>query len=318
MKTHTFRAMGSRILIAMDTDDPVLSEASLDAVRWFDEWEQHFSRFRLTSELSELNRNSGQRWQVSATFWQVIKLALEVEKKTGGLVTPSTLNALEEAGYTVSFEDLAGNIESILRQPLQPSGDIRDIEMDESTYTLRLPSGMRLDLGGIVKGWAAQQTMIRLRQIAPVLVDAGGDIAISGPMRDGSSWPIGVANPFEAEQNLNLIMVSKGGVATSGRDYRRWIKNGQWQHHIIDPRVDRSAETDVVSATVIAEDVIEAEAYAKMVLILGSNEAIKKLSQEIEVAYFLVLEDGTQRSNENFNEYLWNEKWPNLQSKLLA
>ena len=316
MQTHTFRAMGSQILIAMDTDQSILAEAALEAVRWFDEWEESFSRFRLTSELSELNRNSGQYWQVSATFWQVLKLALETEKKTDGLVSPAVLNALEEAGYSVSFEELADNMDAYLRQPVVTDENVSDIEMDEFKRTVKLPAGMRLDLGGVVKGWAAQQTMIKLREVAPVLVDAGGDIAISGPLTDGSPWPIGVANPYKSGETLDLIMLSSGGVATSGRDYRRWKKADQWQHHIIDPRINRPAETDLISATVIAKDVIEAEAKAKMAMILGGDEATLKFDQDPAASYMLVLEDGTIRTNQQFNFYRWNEKWPTLQNKL--
>ncbi len=74
-------------------------------------------------------------------------------------------------------------------------------------------------------------------------------------------------------------MLSGGGVATSGRDYRRWRKDDIWQHHIIDPRTSSSAETDIVTATVISENVMKAEAISKASLILGSQKAIPWLNR---------------------------------------
>ena len=316
MHTYTFHAMGSKILIAMDTDAATLYQAGLEAASWFEEWEQHFSRFRLTSELSELNLHTGEFWQVSPIFWRVVKLALEVETKTDGLVTPAVLNALEEAGYTVSFEDMAQDIHSYLSHSFTSPSDLHDIEMNESNYSIRLPIGLRLDLGGVVKGWAAQQAMIKLRDAAPVLVDAGGDIAISGPLRDGSPWAIGVSDPIHEGQSLGLVMLKEQGIATSGRDYRRWLKGDQWQHHIIDPRVGHPAETDLMSATLIASDVMEAEAWAKTALILGSQAAVEKLTGIKSLAYLLVLEDGSTIESSQFGNYRWNIKWQTLQNNL--
>lgn len=309
--------MGSRILIAMDTESTDFVSMTGQATAWFEEWEQIFSRFRLTSELNEVNRTSGKWTQVSETFWAVLNISLKNKEMTHGLVTPEALNALERAGYSVSFEEMANHMESLLRQPiLQSEGG--EIELDDESRSIRLPQGRRIDLGGVVKGWAAWQTMLRLQKSAPVLVDAGGDIAISGFMNGNQPWPVGVTNPHDASQNLSLLMVSGGGLATSGRDYRKWQKEGRWQHHIIDPRIDKPAETDVLSATVFAKDLVTAEAYAKMGLILGSESARSELDTVEGLAYFLVLEDGTQISNYSFNEMVWNERWINQQKQISA
>lgn len=317
MKTSSFQAMGSRILLAMDTESDDFSTLSGKAITWFEEWEQVFSRFRLTSELNEVNRGSGHWMKVSEPFWTVLQISLENKKLTHGLVTPDALNALENAGYAVSFEELADHMESFLRQPISLSED-GEIELDEVNKAIRLPQGRRIDLGGVVKGWAAWQAMLRLQESAPVLVDAGGDIAISGSLTDGQLWPVSVLNPLDANQNLHLLMVGAGGLATSGRDYRKWQRDGRWQHHIIDPRIDKPAETDVLSATVFTKDLIAAEAYAKMALILGSESAKSELDSVEDLAYLLVLEDGTQLSNYSFNEMVWNERWINQRRQISA
>jgi FAD:protein FMN transferase len=318
MHTHTFRAMGSQILIAMDTDEKTTNDAGLEAASWFEEWEQTFSRFRLTSELSEVNQHTGQWIRVSSNFWRVLELALEVEKKTDGLVTPTRLNALEEAGYSVSFENIAQNMDAYLGRTYVNSESLESLEKNAADGSIRMPLGMRLDLGGIVKGWAAQQAMIRLREAGPVLVDAGGDIAISGPMQNGLPWAVGVDDPFQAGQSLGVMMLANCGIATSGKDYHRWLKANQWQHHIIDPRTDKPAESDVFTATVITADVMEAEAWAKAALILGSQIGVEKLNLVERLAYLLVLEDGSIIENAQFSQLRWNEKWQTIQSSLLV
>jgi thiamine biosynthesis lipoprotein len=306
MITTEFRAMGSRIFLAMDSERDLWPELREPVVNQFEEWEQVLSRFRSTSELSEFNRNAGKWQKVSEVFWRVLTLALAVEIKSNGIVTPAVLNALEAAGYTVSFDDMGNTADRWLRQPLAEPASVREIEMDESTHSVRLPHGLRLDFGGVAKGWAVNETMLMLKKYAPVLVDGGGDIAVSGSMRDGSAWPVGITDPFNSSTNLGLIMLSSGAVATSGRDYRRWQVNGHWQHHLIDPRIQAPAETDVLTATVVADSVIEAEALSKQSLILGSREAVE-LFHGSSAACFLVLEDGSTVESNHFNDFRWQE-----------
>ena len=151
---------------------------------------------------------------------------------------------------------------------------------------------MRLDFGGVAKGWAADQAAARLAEYAPALVDAGGDIAISGPMVSGDPWPVAVTDPMEPERDLTLLMLRNESVATSGRDYRRWARNGEMQHHIIDPRIGRPAETDVLSVTVVAQTASAAEVAAKVALILGSGPGLTWIEAHEQFAAMLVLEDG--------------------------
>lgn len=309
MKNFTFTAMGSRIFIAIDTDEPQVFAEAQKAKSWFEEWEQVFSRFRMTSELSEINRHPGVSKKTSDVFFEMMETAQHAEKLSDGLVTPSILNGLLASGYTDDFEKLIGSSGWELKQALFAPIQAGPIEFNRQERTVTLPFGTQIDFGGIAKGWAAHQTMLRLSEHCPVLVDAGGDIAISGRQKDGSEWPIGVTNPFEEGKNLELLMVEGGGVATSGKDYRRWIFNGEMKHHIIDPRTMHPAETDILAATVLAENVMDAEVYAKTALILGSERGKQWLDNHHDARYLLVLDDGTLVKNSSFIRTQWNELW---------
>lgn len=318
MFTHEFRAMSSRIFLAMDTERDPWPEFSAEVTRWFEEWEQSLSRFRSSSELSGFNHLSGERQKVSETFWQVLDLALAMERKSNGIVTPAVLNALEAAGYNVTFEELGSTADTWLRQPIFETASVRDIELDASSRSVKTPKGMRLDFGGVAKGWAAHQAMLKLAGIGPVLVDAGGDIAISAPLRDGSAWPISIADPFNPTGNLGLLMIPSGGVATSGRDYRRWQAGGRWQHHLIDPRNNQPAQTEVFTATVIAENLLEAEALSKQALILGAGEAELLFKNDSHRAFFLVLESGETVQSNSFDNFRWMDPCQTIQKQNLA
>ncbi len=168
-----------------------------------------------------------------------------------------------------------------------------------------LPPDARVDLGGVAKGWAADRAARKLGMLGPALIDAGGDIAISRPRADGSAWPIGISNPFQPDQTFETLKVERGGVATSGRDYRRWQKNGAWQHHLIDPRTGLPAQTDVLSVTVVAPSVIEAEAAAKVVLLSGSESGLLWLEAWPEFAAVIVCDDGRAVYSAHMEKYVW-------------
>jgi len=302
MQKISFHAMGCQMLAVIDSPLPA-AQAQLDQVPdWFETWEQHLSRFRPDSELSQVNLGSGEQ-PISTVLAQVIRAGLLAERQSNGLVSPLILNALEAAGYDRNFADLPEEISA----PVDPLvwNTNWNLQLDIDSHKLILPQGARLDLGGIAKGWAADRAAQRLGKLAPALVDAGGDIAASAPQADGSPWPVGVADPLDPEDQLDLVMLWRGGVATSGRDYRRWRKDGIWQHHIIDPRTGLPAQTDVLSVTAIAPSTRMAETAAKTALILGSLDGLRWIDERPELAGLIVLEDGSTIPSRSWLDNVW-------------
>ncbi len=299
-----FRAMGCRMLAAVETNHPE-APPGLDYVPiGFEEWEQSLSRFRSDSELCLLNTQMGKPVHVSAVLWDVFLASLEAERMTGGLVTPLILDALVHAGYDRSFETLFDAAPRFLPDESSTIYSLDDVGLDWVSHSITLPAGAHLDFGGVAKGWAASNAVERLVSDGPALVDAGGDIAISGPRLDGDSWQIGVANPFAPGEDLETLYLEGGGIATSGKDYHRWMRGSTLQHHIINPRSGLPVETDILTATVIAPTAIKAEAFAKAVLISGSPAGMALLESNPDLAGLLVLENGQLIYSQNLQKYL--------------
>ncbi|HMD90467.1 MAG TPA: FAD:protein FMN transferase, partial [Anaerolineaceae bacterium] len=277
------------------------------------EWEQALSRFRPVSELNRLNHSAGSEFQASPILWEVLNVALENADWSAGLVVPTILKSLEEAGYISSFDPSLPGAEYSRQTTATFAADEAwktgqtgwgDIRLDQSRLTITIPAAMKLDLGGVAKGWAAAQAMQRLRKFGPVLVNAGGDIAISGLDRDGDSWVVSIEDPLQFQESLGELSLGKCGVATSGIDYRRWLQNGAVKHHIIDPRTGEPAQTDLMTASILAPDIIRAEAAAKAVLILGSQAGQDWLKERPQLAGLLALQDGSLIYCGDIKEYL--------------
>jgi thiamine biosynthesis lipoprotein len=297
-----FRAMGCQMLAIAEQDSEDAPGILAQVPDWFEEWEQVLSRFRHDSELSRLNRTADQPISVSQTLWDVFQASLEADQATGGLVTPTVLEAIEMAGYDRPFDELPGSIGyTSLWTEIHP---LSMVIHDEDYHTICLPPDIRLDFGGVAKGWAAYQAAERLKSSGPALMNAGGDIAISGPRNNNEAWLVGISNPYQPDEDLVTLHLHGGGVATSGKDRRRWMQGAFLNHHIIDPRTGQPAVTDILTATVIAPTVVEAEAAAKAIFLLGSGAGLDWLEADSGLAGLLVLDSGQVIASQRAEEYL--------------
>jgi thiamine biosynthesis lipoprotein len=299
-----FHAMGCHMLGVLDAGDAAIP--ALEALpAQLEAWEQSLSRFRSDSELCQLNCQPGIPVTVSQVLWDVFVAARQAEAETHGLVNPLVADALVHVGYDRSFEllqpvtSLSGSVDL-----LSPVPGLADVAADASTRTLRLPAGVHLDFGGVAKGWAAQQAVLALAPYGPALFSAGGDMAISGPRLGDEPWVVGVDDPFRPGEYIEHLYLEQGGIATSGKDYRRWMRAGLLQHHIIDPRNGLPAETDILTATVIAPDAMLAEAFAKAILISGSEAGLAWLDGDERLAGLLILDNGERVYSHNMGAFL--------------
>jgi thiamine biosynthesis lipoprotein len=240
------------------------------------------SRFRPDSELSVLNRCGA--LFVGPELLDVVELALAARSRTGGRFDPTVHDAVVAAGYDRTFSALPPDTPEPDGRAGAPCGGVVTVDREQSL--IGLEPGFRLDLGGIAKGYAADRTSDRLCLHGPCLVNAGGDLRIRGARRSGP-WTVGVETP----DGPITLALSRGAIATSTRDRRRWRRGGEERHHLVDPATGRPAETDLVRVTVVAHTAVEAEIHAKSFFLAGEREAVRE-ARELGVPSVLVTGDG--------------------------
>jgi len=282
---HAFSAMNTRILLFSRAWES--GELLCEAEQVFHGVEERFSRFRPSSELSHLNAMSGRSVTVSLEMFDLLHLCRRFHLLSGGLFDPAILPALESAGYDRSFELVAADTRAGPRNPPTGSGSIADLALDRGQMTVQAPPAVRLDLGGIGKGYAVNRAARALAPLGDFLVDAGGDIFASGHGPDGDGWVVAVANPLNEDENLDVVRLRGEALATSTVARRRWQRDGRWLHHLIDPRTGEPALSDSLSVSVIAPSAVEADVFAKVALLLGSEEGKRFIDAQGAHALFV-------------------------------
>jgi thiamine biosynthesis lipoprotein len=197
--------------------------------------ERTLTRFDPESELSSLNSSAGRKFKASPLLFEVVQAAIQAAKLTGGIFDPTVLPQLQSAGYDCSFDKL----EKEKLSAIVDNGRLyswSDIELSPETFTIRLPEGCTLDLGGIGKGWAADEVSEILDHFSGYVIDAGGDIRLAGRQANGSRWTVGITDPCDENRNVRVLELKEGAICTSTSARRRWQLNGEQQHHLIDPR----------------------------------------------------------------------------------
>jgi thiamine biosynthesis lipoprotein len=258
-----------------------------EAEQVFRDVEERFSRFHPSSELSRLNAMSGRSVTVSTEMFDLLHRCRRFHLLSGGLFDPAILPALESAGYDRSFELVAADTRTGARNPTPRSGSIAGLALDRSCLTVQAPPAVRLDLGGIGKGYAVDRAARALAPAADFLVDAGGDIFASGHGPDGDGWVVAVAKPLNEDENLDVVRLRDEALATSTVARRRWQRDARWLHHLIDPRTGEPAQSDSLSVSVTAPSAVEADVFAKVALLLGSEEGKRFIDAQGAHALFV-------------------------------
>ena len=305
MYSISFRAMGCQMNIWFAP--PTLAVASIlqDAQWWFEDYEASFSRFSPASKLSALNAWAGRKVTVDAELFAVISLAKQMAEETDGLFNPLILPALINAGYDRDFDEV--RIEGAAPQSGQPVSvpSWRAIWLDAASHSVQIPANAALDLGGIAKGWSAEQVANRLSRYGACLVDAGGDLVTRGDLPGQSGWNITVGDPTQQSTGLLRISVKDAAAMTSGVSYRQWMQGGRMRHHLIDPRTGQPAVSDVLTATVIHPRAVIAEAAAKSLILQGSRPGLDWFQARFasDSAALLVLKTGKVLTTPNFHSH---------------
>jgi thiamine biosynthesis lipoprotein len=267
--TGAFRAMDTGIEItAVGIGGRAHQAALREAAAAARAWERLFSRFDRGSTLSRLNDAGGVAVPVEPAFLELLARAMRAVVETGGRFNPAILPRLEALGYDRTFAAIGTGSPPPASAPA-PAPVWDDVLLDRARGTVRLPAGMRIDLGGIAKGAFVDRLAARFAAWPGGCVNAGGDLVAWGEPPDGDRWRVALATPGGAGLTLALDPHGSAGVATSGTGRRQWQVNGNRRHHLVDPATGMPAVTPLATATVVAASATDAEIAAKHLLLGG-------------------------------------------------
>ena len=265
--------MGTRVAVQLWATDAELAGRAIDAVmadmRRTDEL---MSTYKPGSQLSQVNAHAFERpVQVDADIIDVVEKSLEYSRLSDGAfdITYASVGYLYDyrAHVHPTDEQIAAALSGV---------DYRQLRLDRETRTIRfLRPGMRIDLGGIAKGWSVDRAIEILKGlgIEHAMVNAGGDTRLLGD-RHGKPWIVGIRDPRREGAVVARIPLQDEALSTSG-DYERYFEeDGVRYHHILVPGTGRSPAA-VRSVTIIAPTATRTDGLTKPVFILGVERGME-------------------------------------------
>lgn len=283
MYSRTKKIFGTEleILIPKDEsfDEGTALEATDEVFQMFDKFDLIFSRFNEVSELSKLNKF--RELGVSEKFLGLLKFAIDLSKETDGIFNP--LVNLPSIGYSKDFHS-----GEFIRTSGPSSLNLSDVIIYETSRKVSLKNDAIIDLGGCAKGFAVDEGAKILRKyFANFLINAGGDLYANGKFH-GKKWEIGIANPLNENENLQVIEAENAGIATSGIYRRKWDIDGKKYHHLVSGKTNQSVNNDILAVTVVASCALDADVYAKIAFILGEEKGREFLINKKVTGFFIL------------------------------
>lgn len=281
-------------LVSITAVGPTTQEANEAINAGFEEikrLEQLLSTWIAESELSRVNAAAGQKpVSVSPETMTVVRRSLHIAEVTEGAFNIAIGPAV--AAWGVSAEPripTAGELES-----LKPLMDLHAVHADVLERTIYLEkAGMRIDVGGIGKGYAADQAVMAMKKAGAVagVVALSGDIKTFGRLPDGKKFPVGIQHPRKEGALLAEIDLQDEAISTAG-DYERFFENeGIRYHHILDPRTLQPAR-GCQSVSVIAKEGIWADGLDTGIFVLGAARGMELIEQLDDVEAIIVDQEG--------------------------
>lgn len=288
-------------LVEITIHDAGKQKAENAAGRAFDEMhrlERLMSTHIDDSEISRLNKGAGdQLLTVSPEVLKVIERSLHWGNLSNGTLDISIGPAANL--WRFNEENLSLPDTARLRQALTLV-NFRDIEIQDSKVRLKQP-GMALHLGAIAKGYAVDRAMDTLQSsgIQNAIINAGGDLKAIGTRQDRQFWRIGIQHPRNPEKMIAAFALPGKAVATSGDYQKYFMQNGTRYHHILNPRNGMPAR-GLISVTIIAESVMDADALATATFVLGLDKGMELIDSLTGIEGMMVSESGDFHFSKNF------------------
>ncbi|HEV7608347.1 MAG TPA: FAD:protein FMN transferase [Steroidobacteraceae bacterium] len=282
--------MGTRCAVELWSEDKAKGDAAITSV--FDDMkriDRLMSTWKEDTEISKVNREGGTHpVKISPELFRLLQVSMEYSELTHGAFDITYASV----GYLYDFKKGVHPDQKAIDAAL-PGINWRHMVLDAKNTTVFFTRpGMRIDLGGIAKGYSVDRgiEILQKQGITRAMVNAGGDTRIIGD-RFGKAWMVGVRDPDHEGKVFLRLPLADTAFSTSG-DYERYFdENGKRFHHIIDPKTGDSARK-CRSVTIISGNATRTDALTKSVFVMGPEEGIAFINTLPDVDAVAVAPDG--------------------------
>jgi len=284
--------MGTLVTItSVAWSEPVAQAAATAGFAEIRRLEEILSTWIPTSEVSRVNTAAGvMPIHVSPETLTIVQRAMQVAEMTGGGFNIA-IGPVVDAWNVIEGQRIPTESELDLLRPLV---SLQAVHADVRAQTIFLEkAGMRIDIGGIGKGFAADQAVEALRKAGAIagVVALSGDIKTFGRLPDGRKFPIGIQHPREDGSILVWIDLQDEAISTAG-DYERFFeRDGVRYHHILDPRTLQPARS-CQSVTVVAREGVWADGLDTGIFVMGAELGMRLVEALPDVEAIIVDADG--------------------------
>ncbi len=268
--------MGTRVSVELWDDDEARGRAlAAEVMAEYRRIDSTMSTYKPESELSLLNARAA-------------AAAVPLDDELFGLIRRAlALSVVSHGAFDITYESVGYLYD--FRAHQRPSGDeiaarigaidYRHVLLDEAARTVRFSQpGVRINLGGIAKGYAVEHgaALLRSRGVENAILNAGGDTRVLGDRR-GQPWIVGIRHPRLGDQVFTRLPIVDEAISTSG-DYERYFEEGGHRyHHILNPATGLPTE-GILSVTVIGPDATTTDGLSTTLFVMGSEAGLKMLA----------------------------------------
>ena len=282
-ETLSFESMDTFMQVSLYGDKKTAEAVQNEILRL----EALFNANDPNSKVSELNQSG---FVEDEDVFKVLEGALKVSQSTDGALDPSVYPLVEEWGFI--SRDFRIPDKSTIDELLQHV-DYTQIALNfNRTY---IPEKMKLDLGAVAKGYAADRAkeILAQNEVKSAILNLGGTVAAVGTKPDGSDWKVGISDPESTGGYFATVTLRDKIVATSGSYERYFEQDGKRYCHILDPKTGMSADSGVVSVSIIGDNGLYCDALSTALFVMGAEkaQAYWKNQQDLPPFDYILLDD---------------------------
>jgi FAD:protein FMN transferase len=287
--SYPAHTMGTYVHVVLVTaDSATTAPIALDALRVFAHTDSLMSNWTSTSEVARLNREAASATVVvEPEVARVIERSLEVWRQSEGAFDITVEPLVRAWGFLGGKPHVPPDSEAAAA--FRHVGG-RHLHFDPVARTLRFDeAGVRIDLGGIAKGYAVDVAAesLRARGVRNALVDLTGNMLAMGHTANGTGWRIGIRDPRDRMPYFARLELHDEGISTSGKYEQYVAAGGRTFGHIMDPRTGQPAE-GLIAVTLVSNSAFTCDAWDTPLFVLGLDDARRIALEHPEFAAILV------------------------------